>query len=405
MKQVVLAGMAITAIFSVSAYAADPLTTPASTEVKPAVGPLIIPPGMPPKVEKPAPTGSVAKNEAARLIPVAKPEQQAQPDVKPATQPSATSQPAPVAKTDQKPSPSKKKKGAGTVLVSSSSDQGSLPPPTGRLLPLDAESALKEQPAAVPPATDASLRNMGVGATGMGSNSITIQPGTTEIVPISRNFINRIVTPWASARADTINNAKLKVEGSVVLVSAQGDEPIGLFVADENNPEQAASLQLVPADIPMRDIRLKVGAGATSSGSRQGNSAAAKWETSQPYVVTLLEIAAEVAKGRLPNGYALAETPRQRYASICRMPGFDVRLEQSIEGSSASIHVFAVRNVSDAGREIVEQNCYVDGQVIGVAAWPNGFVEPSQETELYVMTKTQYEAPAESARPRVIGRR
>lgn len=237
-------------------------------------------------------------------------------------------------------------------------------------------------------------------------NDIQVRAGVTEVVKISKAFLTRIITPFANPGAKTVNDMEVDVVGSTLYITPSTDEPAGLFIYDQDDPERAITLQLYPQDIPQRDISLRlVGSrptqgGASGGGGRGEGRGAGADKSPQPYTTDIVDTLSEVAKGRVPTGFSLAK-PLGNEAD-CVVPGAEVKLGQLIDGQRTKIAVLVLKNVSSKAIEVNEQSCYRAG-VMGVSVWPNAVVDSGRETEIYVMLR--HEEPSfdtGSTRPRLV---
>lgn len=235
---------------------------------------------------------------------------------------------------------------------------------------------------------------------GEDKNTISVRSGVTEIIPISKNYLTRVTVPFKEPEAKTINDVDVDVVGNTLFITPQSEGTIGLFVYDKSNPQVSISLHLVPQDIPQRNITLNLATsrgGASVAGAY--NPDAESFEHDQPFTSMVVSAFAELAKGRLPSGYSLAQ-PRGDEA-VCQVPGMAMRLGQMVDGSTYRIAVFATKNISDRGIEINEDFCYHKG-VVAAASWPLTYLEPGEQTEVYVMFKYEVPVDAGSIRPSTI---
>jgi conjugal transfer pilus assembly protein TraK len=206
------------------------------------------------------------------------------------------------------------------------------------------------------------------------NDAINVTPGVTEVIPVSRAYLTRIATPFANPSVETSSAVEAKVKGSSLYVTI-GDEPVGLFIADKSDPDNVISVQLVPRDIPQRDVKLTLRGVSSTKASRSMEAL--------PYVQELSTISTELARGKIPTGFAMDKA--KGYEISCAMPGMQLRLAQVMTGSNYRIGVFAVRNTTTEAAEINEQACN-DRNVAAVAAYPDNVIQPGQRTELYVIT-------------------
>jgi conjugal transfer pilus assembly protein TraK len=90
----------------------------------------------------------------------------------------------------------------------------------------------------------------------LGPKTITVSPGTTAIVEVAIDHLNRIVTPFAAPQVRTVSQATTQVDGNVIYVATATEEPVGLFITDAGDSATALSLTLAPRHIPPREVRL-----------------------------------------------------------------------------------------------------------------------------------------------------
>ncbi|MGI9295063.1 MAG: hypothetical protein ACR2PS_13870, partial [Pseudomonadales bacterium] len=87
---------------------------------------------------------------------------------------------------------------------------------------------------------------------------LLVEPGTTEVVPMARNYMNRIITPFENPKLITANDIVFKKEGSSVFVTTQSEAPVGIHIlSNDASDTRSISLALVPKAIPPRTIHLK----------------------------------------------------------------------------------------------------------------------------------------------------
>lgn len=244
------------------------------------------------------------------------------------------------------------------------------------------------------------------GATGELKNDITVRNGVTEIIKIPKNFLTRMITPFAKPEAKSVNDVEVEVVGSTLYVTPTSDQPIGLFVYDGEDPTSAMTLQLIPQDIPQRDISLRlVGSRPTLAPGRGGEGRGAASgpgadRGNQPYTSDIVALMVEVARGKVPSGYTLAN-PIGNEAD-CNIPGVKSTLGQLVDGQRRKVAVLILENLTSRPIEVNEQACYRSG-VVGVSIWPNPVIDPGQKTEAYILMNHQEPAfDAGSTRPKLV---
>ncbi len=216
---------------------------------------------------------------------------------------------------------------------------------------------------------------------------VAVQPGVNTIVTIAKGLMNRIVTPWTAPKVHTVNPAVVEVRGPVIYVATDHEEPIGLFITTDES--EAYSLTLVPRSIPPRELRL----GPADHKIARNGEEAARWETAQPYVETMIRALHALALGVLPSGYGERDpTLEDRALYSCAFDeGVNARLMRVTEGQRLAIGSLAVENDSATDVELHETLCYQPG-VRAVAAWPNVLLLPGQSTRLFIVRASEPEA-------------
>lgn len=234
------------------------------------------------------------------------------------------------------------------------------------------------------------------------SVEIVVSPGENTLVCVAVNHLNRIVVPWANPVVRTTSAVQSEVHGNVMYVATSSKEPESFYVLREGSEEVAVSLTLVPFQIPGREIRLKVSQDLMPAVA--DNTAAAKWEQSQPYVETLLSGLAEIARGHVPQGYQLRQATGRDRAPACAMPAglnVDFREGQVLVGSNLEIVIGLVTN-SGVGADLSEPWC-VTSQVVAVAFWPRIHLNTGERTEVYIVRRRGAVAPSSEGRPSLLG--
>lgn len=99
---------------------------------------------------------------------------------------------------------------------------------------------------------------------------IVLRPGMHELIPIAKNYANRIVTPFRNPEivstgtqsASKSNKAgecgDICVKGNVVYVSTNRESPISMFITEEGSEETALSVTMLPRNIPPREVFLEL---------------------------------------------------------------------------------------------------------------------------------------------------
>lgn len=232
------------------------------------------------------------------------------------------------------------------------------------------------------------------------SSELKVTPGVNQIITISTDQPNRIITPFNNPQilSSALQGGKGKecgevcVKGNVVYISTKKDYPLGLFITEKGNEQTAISLTLVPRRIPPREVSLVLSDSAntlTMTGTEEANV----WETSQPFVNTLKKTLLAIALGEVPSGYHLQKIPSKYNLPVCSQEGlkFDFNKGQLMAGVNLNYTIGKVTNVSNKPIELLEASCG-GYDVAAVAAYPYNLLEPNQSTEIYVVQRVNSKA-------------
>lgn len=239
--------------------------------------------------------------------------------------------------------------------------------------------------------------------------SVLLKPNVNKTYSIALYHVNRLITPFKDALISTSSTAGISVDGNIINVISDREDPIGLFIYDRSAPTQAVSLTLYPADISPVSVTINVEGWTPNQQSSFGRevdpNAARAWENDAPYISTLKELFKGLALGRVPDGYGLRTLGPQDRGQIpyCAFPGLQVETVQALDGYSVSAYVARVTNVSYGVLEIAESACS-GSNLLAVSAWPTNRVAPGEEVELYLAIKTPEAASGHGERPSVLRR-
>jgi conjugal transfer pilus assembly protein TraK len=232
---------------------------------------------------------------------------------------------------------------------------------------------------------------------------IEVEVGVNRTFAVAKAHINRIVTPFTEAKVVTTSAAGIKAEGGIIYVSTNTDESIGLFIHEASDPENAISLTLVPDEIDQVSTKVSVrGMRATERRATVAptRDVAQTFETASPYVETLTALMADLAHGRMPEGYGLEQADVTRSdLPNCRIPGARTVPAQVITGSELFVVVY--RLTAGAAMTVDESKCSEAARA--VAAWPKRSLRAGEETEVYAVFTVPSAEEVESIRPSVIG--
>ena len=240
----------------------------------------------------------------------------------------------------------------------------------------------------------------------LGPKTIRVAPGTTAIVEVAIDHLNRIVTPFRSPQVRTVSPATTQVDGNAVYVATASEEPVSLFVTEAGDTATAISLTLAPRHIPPREVRLVLTGGVVRAPAPSVKAPRTMARNDQPYVEHLATAFRALARNRVPPGFRLRKAGRKERVA-CRQPGLSVTTAQVLEGRGLRILAARARNRGKQPVALEEGRCSAGtGSVVAaVAAWPRWRLAPGQETELYLALRPRESARKRGDRPSLLGNR
>ena len=196
-----------------------------------------------------------------------------------------------------------------------------------------------------------------------------------EIVYVSSTFPNRISTPYANPKVIDQSTWEYEKVGQEIFVTPSGDEPVQIFIVDQQSGAPTASLTLVPKTIPGQNISLVL-----QQAPRKFGDVSAR-ESATSYVDELRETMRELALNRTPYGY----TDSDISVGVARI-GQVIAVPQKIySGSSYNIFVYTLENASSNPTELTEPSFWHEG-VVAVSFWPRIRLEAGDRTNAFIMT-------------------
>ncbi|NCA72903.1 MAG: conjugal transfer protein TraK [Sphingobacteriia bacterium] len=233
----------------------------------------------------------------------------------------------------------------------------------------------------------------------LGPRNLTVTPGTTVLIEIAIGHLNRIVTPFADPVVHTVSNASTQVDGSVVYVATDTEEPVALYIGDGQGSTLALALTLAPRYVPPREVRLTV---PGYHGTRTGNAPRAAVDpvavmpmlanasdrdgNGPAYVSDLVEQLRALAQGRMPEGFRIAKGSSG--AKLRCAEGLKVRTGERAEGPASDLLKARVANTGAQAITLEHDTCRPDAAtatVAAMAAWPRRVINPGEETEVFLL--------------------
>lgn len=218
--------------------------------------------------------------------------------------------------------------------------------------------------------------------------SFDISGNSTVRARASRQFLNRIVTPFSDPVVKTTSNVKVEQVGPVLFFALAPDqsEPIVLYVMNKGNELDSVTLMLTPDDVGPVDLTLTQGMAPNGPNYRFNGDKAKQWEQSSPFTDTITSLMRQLAMGHVPPGYAFRMIGPGDEMPSCEQSGLRIVPKQVIDGYDLKGYIGSLTNVSSAPVEFQEQSCAHPG-VEAVASWPGPLLQPGESSEVYVVIR------------------
>ncbi|MCG0456582.1 type-F conjugative transfer system secretin TraK [Enterobacter cloacae complex sp. ECC445] len=235
---------------------------------------------------------------------------------------------------------------------------------------------------------------------------VNVPPGGNIVLPVSRGLQNRISTSFKNASVSTSTSEKdanIFVNGGDVFISTNTDKPIGIMLSEDSVPESTYNLTLVPLDVPGAMISVTTSLSPNMKEKRETSldqqqyaemlekSQQEDMQQSDPkqddHKQRIIDILTPVALGEVPSGFSLQEERLSRIPVKEQSPcNFNMyaKLGQRLVGARELIDVILVKNDQPYSQVVPDQQCVTEG-VIASAIFDKAFLQPGEETELYIV--------------------
>ena len=235
---------------------------------------------------------------------------------------------------------------------------------------------------------------------------VNVPPGGNIVLPVSRGLQNRISTSFKNASVSTSTSEKdanIFVNGGDVFISTNTDKPIGIMLSEDSVPESTYNLTLVPLDVPGAMISVTTSLSPNMKEKRENSldqqqyaemlekSQQEELQPSDPkqddHKQRVIDILTPVALGEVPSGFSLQEERLSRIPANEQSPcNFNMyaKLGQRLVGTRELIDVILVKNDQPYSQVVPDQQCVTEG-VIASAIFDKAFLQPGEETELYIV--------------------
>lgn len=213
---------------------------------------------------------------------------------------------------------------------------------------------------------------------------LNVSPGQQQSVTLSRLHLNRIVTPFSAPQIRTIDQADIRIEGSVIYLSSQQEEPFVVYITPHDSEAHALSLLVTPLDVPPKEIQLSLSKQWQQKLNRNRDTAR-RFEEAGDYQHSITEVLSALVKGQIPEGYELSKTYKTDIQP-CQQDGltFDFANGQQVQGHHFNVLIGTAKNYTEKPVTFHERNCQ-GNNTSAVAMWPKNTLYPGQRRELFIL--------------------
>ncbi len=235
---------------------------------------------------------------------------------------------------------------------------------------------------------------------------VNVPPGGNIVLPVSKGLQNRISTTFKNASVSTSTpeqDASIFVDGRDVYITTNIAKPIGIMLSEDNVPESTYNLTLIPLDVPGAMISVNTSLSPQMQAKREKSIDAQQYqemlERSQQEEMSpsdprqddhkqrIMDLLTPVALGEVPSGFSLQTERLSRIPASEQAPckfNMYAKLGQRLVGSRELIDIVLVKNDKPYGQVVADQQCLTEG-VIASALFDKAFLQPGEETELYIV--------------------
>jgi conjugal transfer pilus assembly protein TraK len=247
------------------------------------------------------------------------------------------------------------------------------------------EAELASDPAKVGPCADATK-----------ICTITVSPGRLEMLQLSSQHANRVITPFKDPEyAPKLDDSKasISISGSSLYIQPAENERIVMYVREKGSEQPVLQLGVLGARVIPRHDYLP------SSSINQGLTDLA----ALPVFQEIREQFTDLAQLNVPDGFTVSNKgePIGHFCQNRAGVVFDYQSGQTLTGSGYDIFVVRANNNSQSPVQLDETWC-ASSRVLAVAFWPEILVEPGEASEVYIAARRPAK-PGRAKRHSLIG--
>jgi len=239
-----------------------------------------------------------------------------------------------------------------------------------------------------------------------GGQHLEVHPGDTVPATIALGQINRIVLPFDRPEIRTLNPSTAEIQGHVLYIAPVEPARIYLYVTNADDPDMAIALNLLPQEMPPRELWLDLGSDPATQDPRipSGQSEAPE-SRSEPagFNASSRKLLKTLAMGQIPEGYRFRH-PGPIESIRCRQKHVLIQTRQVFEGTDHQVRVGVIRNNGKSALTLDEESCLGSTPIQAIATYPSGALEPGHEAEIFVVIRPEH-PDATRSRPILIARK
>ena len=191
--------------------------------------------------------------------------------------------------------------------------------------------------------------------------------------------MNRISTPFRNPIVLVNGGAKSKVVGQDVYVVMESDQPIGVYIREDDNlanNSPVASLTLVPKAVPPQNIAVVL---ENSMKERLTNPNA---KIASDYTDVIRQTLGMIAQKKLPDGYSRSNVNEK---TIARIGAVTLQPKVLYSGVEHNVYVYLARNVTGQIIELSEPSFWHKG--VRAVAFGDSKIRlaPNDTTEILIL--------------------
>ncbi|NNH79202.1 hypothetical protein HLH17_16415 [Acinetobacter sp. ANC 5380] len=215
---------------------------------------------------------------------------------------------------------------------------------------------------------------------GLKQQTVTIGNDDTHVVAVSASSMNRISTPFLNPIVLLNSGATSKVVGTDVYVIMQSDQPVGIFIREDDNlanNSPVASLTMVPKAIPQQNISVIL------DGNARGRLTSPNKKVSSDYVEFIGNTMAAIEKKQLPDGFSRSNVDGK---VVARVGAVTLKPKAIYSGVELNAYVYTAKNVSGQYVELSEPSFWHQG--VRAIAFADGKIKlpPNGTTEITILS-------------------